>query len=70
MMERIGAFICLRNPFTTSPALPKSQHLKKEDHGYGHMTSWKLDGEDVETVTGVVSLGSKITAVTAAKKLR
>ena len=28
----------------------------------GPVTSWKIDGETVETVAGFISLGSKITA--------
>ena len=28
----------------------------------GHITSWQIDGETVETVTDFVFLGSKITA--------
>ena len=28
----------------------------------GPITSWQIDGETVETVTGFISLGSKITA--------
>ena len=28
----------------------------------GHMTSWQIDGETVETVTDFIFLGSKITA--------
>ena len=27
----------------------------------GHFTSWRMEGEKVETVTGFISLGSKIT---------
>ena len=34
------------------------------------ITSWQIDGETMETVTDFVSLGSKITAVTAAMKLK
>jgi len=60
-MERIWAFICLPSSFTTSPAVPKSQHSKNEDHGNGHIPSWKIDGEEVETVTGFIFLGSKMT---------
>ena len=29
----------------------------------GPITSWEIDGETVETVSGFISLGSKITAV-------
>ena len=37
----------------------------------GPITSWKIDGETMETVTGFIFLGSKITAdVTAAIKLK
>ena len=30
----------------------------------GHITSWEIDGETVETVSDFILLGSKITAVT------
>ena len=36
----------------------------------GLITSWQIDGENVETVTDFIFLGSKITAVTVAMKLR
>ena len=37
----------------------------------GSITSWKIDGETMETVTGFIFLGSKITAmVTAPMKLK
>ena len=37
----------------------------------GSITSWKIDGETMDTVTGFIFLGSKITAmVTAAMKLK
>ena len=37
----------------------------------GPITSWEIDGETVETVSGFVFLGSKITVdVTAAMKLK
>ena len=37
----------------------------------GPITSWKIDGETVETVSDFIFLGSKITAVmTAAMKLK
>ena len=37
----------------------------------GPITSWKIDGETVETVTDLIFLGSKITAeVNAAMKLK
>ena len=37
----------------------------------GPVTSWKIDGETMETVTGFIFLGSKITAmVTAPMKLK
>ena len=37
----------------------------------GPITSWQIDGETIETVTGFIFLGSKITAdVTAALKLK
>ena len=37
----------------------------------GLITSWDIDGETVETVTGFIFLGSKITAmVTAVMKLK
>ena len=34
------------------------------------ITSWKIDGQTMETVTDFIFLGSKITAVTAAMKLK
>ena len=38
---------------------------------FGPITSWKIDGETVETVTDFIFLGSKITSVvTAAMKLK
>ena len=36
----------------------------------GPITSWEIDGETVETVADFIFLGSKITAVTAAMKLK
>ena len=36
----------------------KAQHSENEDHG---ITSWKIDGETVETVSDFIFLGSKIT---------
>ena len=36
----------------------------------GPITSWQRDGETMETVTDFVFLGSKVTAVTAAMKLK
>ena len=37
----------------------------------GHITSWEIDGETVETVSDFIFLGSKITVdVTAAMKLK
>ena len=36
----------------------------------GPITSWQRDGETMEMVTDFVSLGSKVTAVTAAMKLK
>ena len=36
----------------------------------GPITSWQIEGEKVETVTDFIFLGSKITAVTAAMKLK
>ena len=34
------------------------------------ITSWQIEGGKVETVTDFIFLGSKITAVTAAMKLK
>ena len=34
------------------------------------ITSWQIDGVKMETVTDFIFLGSKITAVTAAMKLK
>ena len=36
----------------------------------GPITLWEIDGETVETVSDFIFLGSKITAVTAAMKLK
>ena len=36
----------------------------------GPITSWQIEGEKVGTVTGFIFLGSKITAVTEAMKLK
>ena len=36
----------------------------------GPITSWQMDGETVETVRDFIFLGSKITMVTAAMKLK
>ena len=38
--------------------------------GSSPITSWQIDGEKVEKVTDFIFLGSKITAVTAAMKLK
>ena len=35
---------------------------KNEDHDIGHITSWQINGEIMETVTDFIFLGSKITA--------
>ena len=40
----------------------KAQHSENEDHGIWAHTSWQIDGETVETVTGFILGGSKITA--------
>ena len=36
----------------------------------GPITSWQTDGETMETVTGFIFLGFKMTTVTAAMKLK
>ena len=36
----------------------------------GPITSWQIDGETMETVTDFLFLGSKVTAVTSAMKLK
>ena len=36
----------------------------------GPITSWEIDGETVKTVSDFICLGSKITAVIAAMKLK
>ena len=43
---------------------------KNRDHGIQFITSWQIDGETMETVTDFIFLGSKITAVTAAMRLK
>ena len=40
----------------------KTQHPKNEDHGICPISSWKMDGEKMETVRDFIFLGSKITA--------
>ena len=40
----------------------KAQHSENKDHGSGPTTSWKINGETVETVSDFIFLGSKITA--------
>ena len=40
----------------------KAQHSENEDHGIWSITSWKIDGETVETVSDFILGGSKITA--------
>ena len=37
---------------------------------FGHITSWQIDGENEETASDLIFLGSKINAVTAATKLK
>ena len=36
----------------------------------GHITSWEIDGEKMETVTDCIFLDSKLRIVTAAMKLK
>ena len=38
----------------------KIQHSKNWDHASSPITSWQIDGEKVEAVTGFIFLGSKI----------
>ena len=40
----------------------KTQHLKTKIMAVGPITSWQIDGANVETVTGFIFWGSKITA--------
>ena len=40
----------------------KTQHSENEDQGTGPITSWKIDGETVETMSDFIFGGSKITA--------
>ena len=41
----------------------KAQHSENEDHGMpGPITSWQIEGETVERVSGLILGGSKITA--------
>ena len=48
----------------------KTQHSKTKVTASGPITSWKIDGEKVGTVTDFIFLGSKIAPkLTAAKKL-
>ena len=43
---------------------------KTKIKGSGPITSWQIDGEKVETVTDFIFLGSRLTVVTAARKLK
>ena len=43
---------------------------KTKIKGSGPITSWQIDGEKVETVTDFISLGSKLTVVIGARKLK
>ena len=40
----------------------KTQHSKTKITAIGSITSWQIEGEKVEAVTGFIFLGSKITA--------
>ena len=40
----------------------KTQHSKTKIMASGPITSWKIDGETMETVTDFIFLGSEITA--------
>ena len=40
----------------------KFDRQKTKIMAFGHITSWQIDGETMETVTDFVFLGSKITA--------
>ena len=40
----------------------KTQHSEKQDQASSPMTSWQIDGEEVETVTDFILGGSEITA--------
>ena len=40
----------------------KAQHSENEDHAFGPITSWQIDGDTVETVAHFIFGGSKITA--------
>ena len=40
----------------------KAQHSENEDHGNGPISSWQIDGETVETASGFILGGSKISA--------
>ena len=48
----------------------KTQHSKIKIMASSPMTLWQIDGETIETVMDFIFLGSKITAVTAAMKLK
>ena len=39
----------------------KTQHSKKKIMSSGPITSWKIDGETLETVTDFIFLGSEVT---------
>ena len=42
--------------------LASKKHSKTKIIAAGHITSWQIDGETVETVSDFIFLGSKITA--------
>ena len=42
--------------------LLKTQHSEKQDQASSPMTSWQIDGEEVETVTDFIFGGFKTTA--------
>ena len=39
----------------------ETEHSKTKIMASGHITSWQIEGEKVETVTDFIFLGSKIT---------
>ena len=41
--------------------LPRTQHSKEQHRVSGPITTWQIEGENVESVTDLIFLGSKIT---------
>ena len=57
MLELICGCMMKNRIFTISKYIQKTKIMAS-----GPMTSWQIDGKTMETVTGFIFLGSKITA--------